>query len=129
MIRRLGLLIVVLSFAGLPVAQDSPRTERAAHRYGEPPTNPVLDASNSHEADRALVSAEEQRKRRAAQQDMARGQLRKLHEETAQLVTLANELKAELDKTASNKLSVEAVKKTKQIEKLAKNIRGRMQTL
>lgn len=121
MIRRLGLLIAVLSLAAPPLAQESP-----SRRYRQPPAS-SLDAFNTGEADR--LSPEEQRMRRAAEAELARRELRKLHEETAQLVALASELKAELDRTAAQQLSLAAVKKTEQIEKLAKNIRHRMKNL
>jgi hypothetical protein len=47
-------------------------------------------------------------------------------DETAKLVKLANELKADVDRTDRDTLSVSAVKKAEQIEKLAKSLKNKM---
>ena len=62
------------------------------------------------------------------QQVMARNAERqkKLTEDTAKLLALATELKEQVDKTDKDILSVDVIKKTDEIEKLAKSIRERM---
>jgi hypothetical protein len=52
---------------------------------------------------------------------------RELKQETDQLLQLAQQLKASVDKTNRDVLSIEVIKKTKEIEKLAKQIREKMQ--
>lgn len=52
---------------------------------------------------------------------------KELKADTAQLLKLAQQLKASVDKTDRNVLSIEVIKKTKEIEKLAKEIREKMQ--
>lgn len=52
---------------------------------------------------------------------------RELKQETTQLLQLAQQLKASVDKTNRDVLSIEVIKKTKEIEKLAKQIREKMQ--
>lgn len=52
---------------------------------------------------------------------------KELKKETDQLLQLAQQLKASVDKTNRNVLSLEVIKKTKEIEKLAKEIRETMQ--
>ena len=47
-------------------------------------------------------------------------------EDAAALIKLAEDLKAELDKNTAQVLSVSSIKKTEEIEKLAKKIRSRM---
>lgn len=47
-------------------------------------------------------------------------------EDAAELLRLAEDLKIELEKSDRHKLSLAAVKKTEEIEKLAKRIRGRL---
>ncbi|MEZ5400711.1 MAG: hypothetical protein R2729_13650 [Bryobacteraceae bacterium] len=47
-------------------------------------------------------------------------------EDAADLLKLAEELRIDLEKNDKNVLSVSAFKKTEEIEKLAKRIRGRM---
>jgi hypothetical protein len=51
---------------------------------------------------------------------------RKSIDDAAQLIKLSEELKIELEKNDRHVLSVAAMKKTEEIEKLAKRIRGRM---
>ncbi|MGB6691490.1 MAG: hypothetical protein WBE76_26945 [Terracidiphilus sp.] len=53
-------------------------------------------------------------------------QQKRLADDTAKLLTLANELKAELDKTSKDTLSVSVIKKAEQVEKLAHKVRDEM---
>lgn len=53
---------------------------------------------------------------------------KKLMEKTAQLQQLSNELKVEIDKTDKDTLSLEVIRKSEQIEKLAKSIHELMVT-
>lgn len=50
-----------------------------------------------------------------------------VEKDMARLSDLVNELKQDLDKTPAGTLSVDAVKKSKEIEKLAKRVRKDMQ--
>jgi len=71
---------------------------------------------------------------REAREKMERDQKKALNKERQEslkkdmeeLYKLAGELKASVDKTDQNTLSVEVIRKTEQIEKLAKNIRSKM---
>jgi len=47
-------------------------------------------------------------------------------DDTAKLLVLANELKAEMDKSTKDTLSLSVVKKAEEIEKLARKVRGEM---
>ena len=47
-------------------------------------------------------------------------------EDAAELMRLSEELRMELEKNDKNVLSLAAIKKTEEVEKLAKRIRGRM---
>jgi hypothetical protein len=49
-----------------------------------------------------------------------------LKRDTEKLLQLANELKAYVDKTNENVMSVQVVKKTEEIEKLARSVREKM---
>lgn len=49
-----------------------------------------------------------------------------LKKDMTELYKLAGELKESVDKTDQNMLSVEVIRKTEQIEKLARNIRNKM---
>ena len=53
---------------------------------------------------------------------------KKLKEDTDKLLQLATELKEYVDKTNENILSLDVIKKTDEIEKLAKSVREKMKT-
>jgi len=53
-------------------------------------------------------------------------QQKQLADDTAKLLTLANELKAELDKSTKDTLSLSVIKKAEQVEKLAHKVRDEM---
>lgn len=55
-------------------------------------------------------------------------QQKQLADDTAKLLTLANELKTELDKSNKDTLSLSVIKKAQQVEKLAHKIRDEMKT-
>ena len=112
----IALIVIVLSFVVPQLAQD------IGHQRHVSPNYPALDGPKNS----PQPTPEEQRIRQQAAQDLARQNLRQLQLETAQLATLASQLKAEVDKTAASTLSVSAIKKTQQIEKLAKDIRTKM---
>jgi hypothetical protein len=53
-------------------------------------------------------------------------QQKQLADDTAKLLTLANELKAELDKSSKDTLSLSVIRKAEQVEKLAHKVRDEM---
>jgi sRNA-binding protein len=53
-------------------------------------------------------------------------QQKQLADDTAKLLSLANELKAELDKSNKDTLSLSVIKKAEQVEKLAHKVRDEM---
>jgi hypothetical protein len=53
---------------------------------------------------------------------------KQLEDDTAKLLVLANELKAEMDKSTKDTLSLSVIKKAEEIEKLARKVRGEMKT-
>jgi len=53
-------------------------------------------------------------------------QEKQLADDTAKLLTLANELKKEMDKSSKDTLSLSVVKKAEQVEKLAHKVRDEM---
>lgn len=61
------------------------------------------------------------------QQQAAAQQKAKLQKDTERLEQLVTELRQDLDKTPAGTLSMSAVKKSKEIEKLAKRVRKEME--
>ena len=70
--------------------------------------------------ERTISMEEEQAKMRNIERQ------KRLVEDTAKLLELANELKAEVDKSDKNTLSLDVVRKADEIEKLAHSVKERM---
>ena len=82
-----------------------------------PPRSPVPEPN-----DRGPVLPNGRSQRNA----IAKADYKKNLEDAAALVRAAEDLKADLEKEEAFVVSLKAVKKTEEIEKLAKNIRGRL---
>jgi hypothetical protein len=100
--HRLSSAIVLLSF--LLVAQDTPSVPNESH-------------------DVRLPSGRMQR------DEIVKADHAKNVEDARELVRLAEELRTDLDKQGQFVLSVSLIKKTEEIEKLAKRIRSRMKRM
>jgi hypothetical protein len=74
------------------------------------------------------MSPDEQQRERDRVRAMNKERQGKLKQDTDKLLQLATELKQYVDKTNENILSIEVVKKTDEIEKLAKSVREKMKT-
>jgi hypothetical protein len=74
------------------------------------------------------MSPDEQQRERDRVRALNKERQEKLKQDTDKLMQLATELKQYVDKTNENILSIEVVKKTDEIEKLAKSIREKMKT-
>jgi hypothetical protein len=68
----------------------------------------------------------EEKWERDRQKAMNKDRQKDLKEDTDKLLALATELKNHVDKTNENMLSMDVIKKTEEIEKLAKKVREKM---
>jgi hypothetical protein len=93
----------------------------AGQRTGSNWPSPPPAAEHMPQRQDARKANLEQMQRAAEQHKM------QVQKDAARLSELVNELKQELDKTPAGTLSVDAVKKSKEIEKLAKRVRKDMQ--
>jgi len=66
------------------------------------------------------------RMKQSQMEELLKEEHKKSLEDAAKMVELSEDLKAELEKNDRHVLSVSAMKKTEEIEKLAKRIRSRM---
>ena len=66
------------------------------------------------------------RMKREQMEALLKHEHKKSLEDAAELIKLSEELKIELEKNDQHVLSIAAMKKTEEIEKIAKRIRGRM---
>jgi hypothetical protein len=83
------------------------------------PQNPSLQKPTP--ADDARTKAEREMAKRANEERQAN-----LKRDTEKLLKLATELKEDVDKTNSNTLSIDVMKKAEEIEKLARSVKDKM---
>ena len=83
------------------------------------PTRPIGDPSRPDDPFTAKVAEQQARSRNSDRQ-------KKLVADTDKLLSLATELKQQVDKTDKNTLSVDVVKKADEIEKLAHSVKEKM---
>lgn len=110
-------MLFFCSFAAIGHAQQLPTTPRPA------PASPGQAPSSSDDNDndamaRRVMIQQAERRNTQRQQDIVN--------DTAKLLTLAQQLKAEVDKSSKDQLSISVVKKAEEIEKLAKSVKEKM---
>ena len=81
---------------------------------GVPPVYPPQIGDDGTDAQRAKAATEDRHKKVAGDVD--------------RLVSLSNELKSDVDKTTKDELSLDVIKKAKEIEKLAQDVQRRMKS-
>jgi hypothetical protein len=86
-----------------------------------PPSQP---AANSSSAAGPQASPPEQQPKQESKPDAAAQQKKQIADDCANLFKLAGSLKAEVDKTTQNELSVTVVRKAGEIEQLAHKMRA-----
>ena len=111
--KRLGLLLLIFCVC---FAQTPPQTKGPPPSYAPPGPNPSPGA----EADTRLLNGKLQR------DEIVKSDYRKNLEDAAELAKLAEEVKADLERDDKYIVSVKTLKKTEDIEKLAKNIHARL---
>ena len=118
MLFRIG-IIVTMCLPLVCTASDLPR----------PQTDSVaLQIDPQYGRRRNQQSPDEVRIERERVKAMNKDRQRQLKTDTDKLLQLATELKEYVDKTNENILSIEVIKKTDEIEKLAKSVREKMKT-
>jgi hypothetical protein len=90
--------------------------------YGQLPDRPVPDPRNPdpHNSETRLPNGKLQR------DEIVKAEYEKSLQDAAELIKLSEDLKADLEKNTAFVVSIPSIKKTEEIEKLAKRIRGRM---
>lgn len=95
----------------------------------EPPNvpKPIILPATNHPLDPNQVMQLRQQHEKTANYEAANIERKKqLNEDTAHLLALATELKAEVDKTNKDTLSLNVIRKANEIEKLAHDVREKM---
>jgi TolA-binding protein len=83
-------------------------------------------AQHPAESDDPVTRETRERMERDQRKALNKERQESLKKDMAELYKLAGELKESVDKTDENMLSLQVVRKTEQIEKLARNIRNKM---
>ena len=91
---------------------------------GIPPISPLVNRTADPNRIMADSMQTPESRKRLEQLNLLRQ--KEMTDETARLVRLANEVKAETDKSATDSLSVVELRKVELIEKLAKSVREKM---
>lgn len=87
--------------------------------YAQQP-DPSKPDTNTHDPDIRLPNGKLQR------DEIVKAEHQKSLQDAADLIKLSEELKADLEKSSAFVVSVPAIKRTEEIEKLAKRIRSRL---
>ena len=111
-------LLVLLLIGSIAGTWLNGRTVSAAFMQERRSNDPF---SRTRPPSRAEVNME-----KAQQKARKKEQYESLKKDTDQLLALAMELKANVDKTTEDTLSLDVIKKTEEVEKLAKKVREEM---
>jgi hypothetical protein len=113
-----SLFVVPVVFAAVAFAQSQNQARPAKLLIDPQAQRHILQQS---QLDDAFTNFEKENARTA---NKARQQA--IKDDTAELLLMANELQAYVDKTNENMVSLEVVKKAEQIEKLARSVKEKM---
>lgn len=112
-------LLVLLVFCWAASAQSNPCDDSARQRQ-------IYDPSRPRETNQMPdIPPDMQHKQIKAMNQERQASLKK---DTERLLQIATELKQQVDKTNENQLSLEVIRKTDEVEKLAKSIRDKMKS-
>ena len=121
MLRPMLFLLSLLLFLSWPaLAQNTPCDDQQQRQqrsiYDSRPRDPEQSRFPDVPSDMQRKQAKEVNQERQAT----------LKKDTDNLLQIATELKQQVDKTNENQLSLEVIRKTEEVEKLAKSIRDKM---
>jgi hypothetical protein len=121
--------LAVLTFGAFSSGLSQQPAQASKAAASEPPAAAPLPTPAQAKVDAALDSA----KSDSTKPDNARPaaspqtpQQKQLADDTAKLLTLANELKKEMDKSSKDTLSLSVIKKAQEVEKLARKVQDEM---
>lgn len=117
---------IVAFGSGAIAAHAQLPTQSPARGQSTQPSMPTLDSDGRSSRDGSpgnelTVIQEAQRVK-----SMANSRQKRIVDDTAKLLQLATELKAAVDKTTKDQLSLDVIRKAEEIEKLARDVKQRM---
>lgn len=123
--KKFSVLAALLLFVSLVCAQSRNPTPIPTNESAPPPppVDPQFTSRRNQQRDPIEVRMEKDREK-ALQKE----RFENLKKDTDKLLKLANELKENVDKASKDTLSLEVIRKTEEIEKLAKSVREKMRS-
>jgi hypothetical protein len=125
-VRCVGAILALILGAGLrttPVAAQQQHQPGALPDLSQPTSSPHVPGMGSADStpDPLHATMKEQMIRQANEQ-----RHKKMVDDANKLVQLSNELKADVEKTQKDELSIEVLKKAAELEKLAHDVQQKM---
>jgi type VI protein secretion system component VasF len=114
--RWAAILLIIGSLSAVS-AQQSPVPPRVSTMPG--PISPRTSPGDDNDPEASKMAVEQSMKRNSLRQQ-------EIVDDTAKLLSLAQQLKTEVDKSNKDMLSIAVVKKAEEIEKLAKSVKEKM---
>ena len=121
MATLLGAMLVVAPSVGAAKAQQGTSQNMQVPR---PSGLPPIDGDRPDEANDPMAAQQRASRARAAADDRQKH----IVDETAKLLQLAAELKAAVDKSNKNELTLDVIRKADDIERLAHDVKQRMRS-
>lgn len=112
--------LAVLSLASIPPAAAQQASQSSTAQQPANPAPAIQQPATSQPAPQPPATSA------PAESKPATPQQKQLADDTAKLLALANELKAELDRSNKDTLSLSVIRKAEQVEKLAHRVRDEM---
>ena len=125
----LGMSLAVPLSDGIATAEQSGGSQAPTNLHDAsqwPPMNPL--ANRTADPNRILEDSIELQINRKLLKQMNVQRQKEMTADTAKLLALANELKAELDKSSTDELPMDVLRKAEQIEKLAHGVQEKMKS-
>jgi hypothetical protein len=116
-----GFLLTAFLSPAAAAAQQEPLANPLPH-----PTSVILPAANRAPDANDRMEMQDQKLKRASYEAANAERKRQLDSDSALLLKLASELKAEIDRTPPDMLSLSIVRKAEEIERLAHNVQVKM---
>ena len=123
--RRLRALARGAQIGAILLATLAAASQLNSQQPGDP-ANPVPVGNGDRSPDSKSPPAVEQQPMKPPLEGAAAERKREINDDSAKLLQLASDLKAEVDKTTKDTLSVSVVRKADEIERLAHNVREKM---
>jgi hypothetical protein len=115
------MLMLAQSAGREPAPKPLDPTLTKAQTAPSPLNDPQFSASRNGQAD-----PEEEKRQREMQKKLNQERFNDLKKDTNRLLELATELKKSVDGASEHTLSLDVIKKTEEVEKLAKKVRDKM---